>query len=131
MPLGIIEDYKLEHVPGTAPLADLGRLDTEISGVDPSMLKHDPSGKIVLVPQPSDSINDPYNWPKMKKLMFVLTFAYGCGCVGGNDALYIPVLLTKLTYLQPLAPFSAPRSSLSPQKSTSTSASSSPGSKAA
>jgi hypothetical protein len=86
MPLGIIEDYKLEHVPGTAPLSDLGRLDTEVSGVDPSMLKHDPSGKIVLVPQPSDSINDPYNWPKMKKFMFAAAFAYGCGCVGGKGS---------------------------------------------
>jgi hypothetical protein len=87
MPLGIIEDRTLEHVPGTAPLADLGRLDLEVtSGVDPSMLKHDPSGTIVLVPQPSDSINDPYNWPKFKKFMFVVAFAYGCGCVGGESA---------------------------------------------
>lgn len=85
MPLGIIDDHKLEHVPGTAPLADLGRIDTEYTGVDPSMLKHDPSGKIVLVPQPSDSINDPYNWSKGKKFMFALAFAYGCGCVGGKQ----------------------------------------------
>lgn len=84
MPLGIAQDNKLEHVPGTAPLSELGRVDNEISGVDPSMLKHDPSGTIVLVPQPSDSVNDPYNWPRMKKFMFAATFAYGCGCVGGQ-----------------------------------------------
>jgi len=36
-----------------------------------------------LVPQPSDSPNDPYNWPRWKKEMFTLAFAYGCGCVGG------------------------------------------------
>ncbi|KIX06758.1 uncharacterized protein Z518_04734 [Rhinocladiella mackenziei CBS 650.93] len=82
MPLGIIEDTKLEHVPGTAPLSELGRIDTEISGIDPSLLKHDPSGTIVLVPQPSDSVNDPYNWPKRKKWLFAIAFAYGCGCVG-------------------------------------------------
>ncbi|KIW13988.1 hypothetical protein PV08_06769 [Exophiala spinifera] len=95
MPLGIIDDHKLEHVPGTAPLSDLGRLDTEIVGVDPTMLKHDPSGKIVLVPQPSDSINDPYNWPKFKKFMFAATFAYGCGCVGAVGPLlgagFVPI----------------------------------------
>ena len=27
MPLGILQDYKLEHVPGTAPLSELGRID--------------------------------------------------------------------------------------------------------
>ena len=84
MPLGILQDTKLEHVPGTAPLNELGRVDTEISGIDPSLLKHDPSGNIVLVPQPSDSVNDPYNWPQRKKILFALAFAYGCGCVGGQ-----------------------------------------------
>lgn len=84
MPLGILEDHKLEHVPGTAPLNELGRDDLEISGIDSNLLKHDPSGEIVLVPQPSDSPNDPYNWPRWKKEAFTLTFAYGCGCVGGK-----------------------------------------------
>ena len=85
MPLGILEDHKLEHVPGTSPLNELGRLDTdpELQGVDSRMLKHDPSGQVVLVPQPSDSPNDPYNWPRWKKEMFSLAIAYGCGCVGG------------------------------------------------
>jgi hypothetical protein len=89
MPLGILEDHKLEHVPGTSPLSDLGRLDgdAEIQGVDSRMLKHDPSGQVVLVPQPSDSPNDPYNWSRRKKEMFSLAIAYGCGCVGGIHAL--------------------------------------------
>jgi hypothetical protein len=72
MPLGILEDYKLEHVPGTAPLNELGREDTEISGIDSSLLKHDASGEIVLVPQPSDSPNDPYNWSRRKKELFTM-----------------------------------------------------------
>ncbi|ETN46496.1 uncharacterized protein HMPREF1541_00681 [Cyphellophora europaea CBS 101466] len=79
MPLGVLQDNKLEHVPGTAPLNELGREDQNISGVDPHLLKHDASGKIVLVPQPSDSPNDPYNWPRWKKELFTV---YGCGCVG-------------------------------------------------
>jgi hypothetical protein len=70
MPLGILQDNKLEHVPGTAPLNELGRTDLEIAaGVEPSSLKHDASGQIVLVPQPSDSPNDPYNWSRFTKEM--------------------------------------------------------------
>jgi hypothetical protein len=86
MPLGIIDDNKLEHVPGTAPLNELGRTDLEIaaSGIDRGLLKHDVTGEIVLVPQPSDSPNDPYNWPRWKKEMFTVVIAYGCGCVGGK-----------------------------------------------
>ncbi|RKU46899.1 hypothetical protein DL546_001137 [Coniochaeta pulveracea] len=82
MPLGILPDRHLEHVPGTSPLNDVGREDVEITGVDPRMLKHDRTGKVVLVPQPSDSPNDPYNWPRWKKEMFTVAMAYGCGCVG-------------------------------------------------
>ncbi|KKA19005.1 hypothetical protein T310_7033 [Rasamsonia emersonii CBS 393.64] len=84
MPLGILEDTKLDHVPGTAPLneLELGSEDVGVSGVDPSLLKHDSSGRFVLVPQPSDSPNDPYNWPRWKKEMFTVAFAWGCGCVG-------------------------------------------------
>lgn len=84
MPLGILEDRHLEHVPGTSPLSTLGRVDLEVSaGVDSNLLKHDPSGKTVLVPQPSESPNDPYNWPRWKKELFTVAIAYGCGCVGG------------------------------------------------
>ncbi|TVY82324.1 putative MFS-type transporter [Lachnellula suecica] len=82
MALGILEDNKLEHVPGTAPLNELGTDVYNTSGVDSSILKHDPTGKVVLVPQPSDSPNDPYNWPKWKKERFTVTYAIACGAVG-------------------------------------------------
>ncbi|KAJ6027746.1 hypothetical protein N7499_001204 [Penicillium canescens] len=81
MPLGILDDGKLEHVPGTAPLNDL-QGSTNYPGIDPSLLKHDPTGQIVLVPQPSDSSKDPYNWPRKKKELFTITYGWGCGCVG-------------------------------------------------
>lgn len=86
MPLGILDDHKLEHVPGTAPLSEVGRADfaVEANGLDRALLKHDPTGQIVLVPQPSDSPNDPYNWPRWKKELFTLNIVFGCGCVGGN-----------------------------------------------
>lgn len=83
MGLGILSDTKLEHVPGTAPLSELGHEVYNTSGVDSSILKHDPTGAIILVPQPSDSPNDPYNWPRAKKERFTIAFAFGCGAVGG------------------------------------------------
>lgn len=95
MPLGILDDNKLEHVPGTAPLSELGRTDLEIaaSGIDRGLLKHDKTGEIVLVPQPSDSPNDPYNWPRWKKEMFTVVIAYGCGCVGAVGPLLTPAFV--------------------------------------
>lgn len=83
MGLGIIEDKKLEHVPGTSPLNDSGLDLEETTSADKTSLKHDASGRIVLVPQPSDSPNDPYNWPRWRKELFMLSILYGCGCVGG------------------------------------------------
>jgi len=98
MPLGIQDDTKLEHVPGTAPLSEIGRVDLEVAtGVDRSLLKHDATGTIVLVPQPSDSPNDPYNWPRWKKEMFTLVIAYGCGCVGAVGPLLTPAFVPLAT----------------------------------
>ncbi|KAJ6014441.1 major facilitator superfamily domain-containing protein [Penicillium herquei] len=80
MGLGILET-KSEHVPGTAPLND-GH-DSEIyTGIDRRSLKKDSTGKIVLVPQPSESPNDPYNWSRTKKELFTVAYGWGCGCVG-------------------------------------------------
>jgi hypothetical protein len=95
MPLGILDDNKIEHVPGTAPLSELGRTDLEVaaSGIDRGLLKHDATGEIVLVPQPSDSPNDPYNWPRWKKEMFTVVIAFGCGCVGAVGPLLTPAFV--------------------------------------
>lgn len=72
MGLGILEDSRFERVPGTSPLNN-SETDPVDLGVDKANLKHDQTGKIVLVPQPSDSPKDPYNWPKWKKEMFMVT----------------------------------------------------------
>ncbi|KAJ6151206.1 major facilitator superfamily domain-containing protein [Penicillium chermesinum] len=72
MPLGILDDTTLEHIPGTAPLNALGDTAT-YTGIDPGLLKHDRTGKIVLVPQPSDDPNDPYNWSRTKKELFTIS----------------------------------------------------------
>jgi hypothetical protein len=71
MGLGILEDHKLDHVPGTSVFSDdpNARAQAAYGGVDLSLLKHG-KGKnehIVLVPQPSDDPNDPLNWPQWKK----------------------------------------------------------------
>ncbi|ROW06986.1 hypothetical protein VMCG_04064 [Cytospora schulzeri] len=96
MHLGILNNQHLEHVPGTSPLNELGHVGLEEpAGIDAKLLKHDASGKIVLVPQPSDSPNDPYNWPKWKKRMFTVAIGYGCGCVGAIG----PLLTSALTPL--------------------------------
>ncbi|KAJ9645339.1 hypothetical protein H2199_003345 [Coniosporium tulheliwenetii] len=61
MGLGVLEDRKLDHVPGTATvLDDEARQREENVVVDPN-LKYDRSGPhpIILVPQPSDDPNDP------------------------------------------------------------------------
>ncbi|EON66743.1 hypothetical protein W97_05989 [Coniosporium apollinis CBS 100218] len=69
MGLGVLEDRKLDHVPGTATvLDDEARQREENVVVDPN-LKYDRSGPhpIILVPQPSDDPNDPLNWPLWKR----------------------------------------------------------------
>ncbi|ROW00564.1 hypothetical protein VSDG_03397 [Cytospora chrysosperma] len=96
MHLGTLEDRHLEHVPGTSPLNELGRVGLdEPTGIEAEFLKHDITGRFVLVPQPSDSPNDPYNWPKWKKRMFTVAIGYGCGCVGAVG----PLLTSALTPL--------------------------------
>ncbi|KAH7130023.1 major facilitator superfamily domain-containing protein [Dendryphion nanum] len=93
MGLGVLEDHQLEHVPGTAPLNELGREVYNTSGVDSSILKHDPAGEIVLIPQPSDSPNDPYNWPRWKKERFTITYGFACGAVGAVGPLLGPAFV--------------------------------------
>jgi hypothetical protein len=63
MGLGILSDHALEHVPGTAQVFESEqRREVEKnagSRIGRSGLKYDKTGKILLVPQPSDDPNDP------------------------------------------------------------------------
>jgi hypothetical protein len=96
MGLGIKEDNHLEHVPGTALLADVVRVrhGPEADAIHINLpLKHDKSGNLILVPQPSDSPNDPYNWPRLKKELFCVAYAFGCGAVGAVGPLLNPALV--------------------------------------
>ncbi|KAF1815955.1 synaptic vesicle transporter [Eremomyces bilateralis CBS 781.70] len=75
MGLWILDDTKLDHVPGTAFVLD----DEDRSRMIPAdpNLKYDRSGKtpIILVPQPSDDPNDPLNWPLWQRdlILFLLS----------------------------------------------------------
>lgn len=57
MGLGVLQP-KAEHVPGTVYVYDDERREAELVQRD-SQLKRDKTGKIILVPQPSDDPNDP------------------------------------------------------------------------
>jgi len=95
MGLGVLEDHHLEHVPGTAPLAELlaarqlaGLQDT--SGT--SHLKHG-TGRdkdIILVPQPSDSPRDPLNWPLWKKDLMLFIVCVDTAVVGAWGPMISP-----------------------------------------
>ncbi len=64
MGLGILDDRHLEHVPGTAQvLQGEARTEVERNVVRDTGLKYDPTGTILLVPQPSDDPNDPLVCP--------------------------------------------------------------------
>ncbi|KAM5541493.1 hypothetical protein V8D89_004683 [Ganoderma adspersum] len=66
MPFGILDDHKLDNVPGTGLLSAKGN---QLTTDDASQLKRG-TGKhahIVLIPQPSDDPHDPLNWPRWKK----------------------------------------------------------------
>ncbi|WEW60314.1 hypothetical protein PRK78_005799 [Emydomyces testavorans] len=88
MGLGVLEDHKLDNVPGSSgeeSVLFVGFADCAIPGTtyildddsssieqtpaESSHLKYDRSGPvpIILVPQPSDDPNDPLNWPLWRR----------------------------------------------------------------
>lgn len=85
--LGIINDTKLPHVPGTVILEESAAHSEATTGG----LKHGTgsNANIVLVPQPSNDPNDPLNWPMTKKLT-----ALGITCWGA--VLYAAVVSAML-----------------------------------
>ncbi|KAF8578767.1 putative cycloheximide resistance protein [Ramaria rubella] len=91
MPLGILEDHHLQHVPGTALLEEL-LANAKASTPGSSKLKHGTgrSSDIVLVPQPSDDLRDPLNWPVWKREALFWTICYITGLVGAVGPLLAP-----------------------------------------
>lgn len=92
MAFGILEDHKTEHVPGTAYMNDQEDLPQELGDIPKEALKHG-TGKyshVILVPQPSDSPNDPLNWPLWKKDMILLILSFTAAVVGAYGPMLGP-----------------------------------------
>ncbi|KAH8116746.1 MFS general substrate transporter, partial [Phellopilus nigrolimitatus] len=80
--VGILPDRHLgENVPGTSLLDDLTNHGTGSVDALAAEVKRGKGG-VILVPQPSDSPNDPLNWPAWRKMMLMFTVTFGAGVVG-------------------------------------------------
>ena len=95
MGLGILEDRHLQHVPGTALLADIldrERNQHQYHGRDTSALKHGTgrNADIILVPQPSESPRDPLNWPQWKKELLLAIISIDTAVVGAWGPMISP-----------------------------------------
>ncbi|KAF2661911.1 serine/threonine kinase 16 [Lophiostoma macrostomum CBS 122681] len=92
MGLGVLEDTHLQHVPGTALLADLLDEHNQYHGRDTSGLKHAKGRNkdIVLVPQPSESPRDPLNWPQWKKELLLAIISIDTAVVGAWGPMISP-----------------------------------------
>ncbi|KAK5134286.1 hypothetical protein LTR08_006715 [Meristemomyces frigidus] len=66
MGLGVLNDTKLLHVPGTATLDDFYRTPADGTTRDRN-IKRSSDGGVILVPQPSDDPNNPLNWPLWRR----------------------------------------------------------------
>ncbi|KAI1800781.1 MFS general substrate transporter [Daldinia bambusicola] len=75
MGLGVFEDRHMTRPPGTSKLGE--ESGPSFDAASTADLKKD--GDIILVPQPSDSPNDPLNWSMVQKnsIMFILAFSSG------------------------------------------------------
>ncbi|KAK6383156.1 hypothetical protein LTR65_010393 [Meristemomyces frigidus] len=65
MGLGVLNDTKLQHVPGTATLADFDQIAA--GAPRDGNVKYSKDGTTILVPQPSDDPRDPLNWPLWRR----------------------------------------------------------------
>ncbi|KAK3321778.1 major facilitator superfamily domain-containing protein [Apodospora peruviana] len=92
MPFGIQECKKMEVVPGTAFMSDQDDLPPEFADVPRERLKHG-TGRfkdVILVPQPSDSPNDPLNWAQWRKELILLIVGLSAAVVGAYGPMLSP-----------------------------------------
>ncbi|KAH9222545.1 major facilitator superfamily domain-containing protein [Leptodontidium sp. 2 PMI_412] len=94
MGLGVLDDHHLEQVPGTALLTDVidANQQHHHNGIDTSILKHGKgrNADVVLVPQPSNSPNDPLNWPLWKKDLMLFFICIDTAVVGAWGPMISP-----------------------------------------
>ncbi|KAI5858234.1 MFS general substrate transporter [Durotheca rogersii] len=92
MPWGLLEDKHLDLVPGTIVLADQSDIPPEYQTIPRELLKHG-TGKnahVILSPQPSDSPNDPLNWPTWRKDLILVIVGLSAGVVGAYGPMLSP-----------------------------------------
>ncbi|EXJ57303.1 hypothetical protein A1O7_07650 [Cladophialophora yegresii CBS 114405] len=83
MGLGVQEDTKLDHVPGTVLLNDEAAHSEAVTGG----LKHGKGrdAHILLSPQPSEDPNDPLNWSLFKKEVIIAILCLGAMLNAGTN----------------------------------------------
>ncbi|ETN42062.1 uncharacterized protein HMPREF1541_04001 [Cyphellophora europaea CBS 101466] len=87
MGLGVLEDTKLDHVPGTVLLND----ESSQTAAAVQGLKHGKgrNAHIVLSPQPSEDPNDPLNWPQWKKEVIIAILCLGAMLYAGTNGPFL------------------------------------------
>ncbi|KAG0646929.1 putative MFS-type transporter [Hyphodiscus hymeniophilus] len=92
MAFGILEDHNMELVPGTACMSDQSDIPREYESVPRELLKHGTGrlSHVILVPQPSDSPNDPLNWSVWKKDAILLIVGLSAAVVGAFGPMLSP-----------------------------------------
>jgi MFS family permease len=87
MGLGVLEDKKLPHVPGTVLLNDKAANAEDIA----IGLKHGTgrNSHIVLSPQPAEDPNDPLNWPAWKKEVIIAILCLGSMLNAGTNGPFL------------------------------------------
>ncbi|KAK3995171.1 major facilitator superfamily domain-containing protein [Cladorrhinum sp. PSN332] len=96
MPFGILDSKRMEVVPGTAFMSDQDDLPPEFASIPRDQLKHG-TGRykdVILVPQPSDSPNDPLNWPQWRKELILLITSLSAAIVGAYGPMLSPGFVT-------------------------------------
>ncbi|KAI1332544.1 major facilitator superfamily domain-containing protein [Xylariaceae sp. FL0255] len=92
MAWGILEDTHMAHVPGTVILADQTDVPSEYRAIPRELLKHGRGRRsdIILAPQPSDSPNDPLNWPTWRKDVILIIIGLTAAVVGAYGPMLSP-----------------------------------------
>ncbi|CAK7235674.1 hypothetical protein SCUCBS95973_009347 [Sporothrix curviconia] len=89
---GILDTPEGIHVPGTFVLADRSDLPPEYAHIPHDQLRHGTGhfAHVVLAPQPTNSPNDPLNWPVWKKDVILLITGLSAGVVGAYGPMLSP-----------------------------------------